>query len=301
MTLIRTMLPLVMALMVLLSACAANTKETDDARLRVVTSFCPVYLIAKEVTANIDGVSLENMAPAQAGCLHDYQLTMNDRKLLEKADVFLACGGGMESFLDEVTEAHNNVKVTEAIGTAAMLPSITGETEYNAHLWMSAEGACVMAANIAHALGEADPAYAEDYRANAEAFAVKVRAQLAEYQGQLEGVENRNIVIFHESFDYVARDFGLNVVGVIAKEPDEEPSAKELNEVIAAVEKYDVRALFADVQYDDRAAVTVSQETGAAVYVVDSLVSADTEDSHYLDIMKENYAVLVQALCEEGN
>ena len=95
MTLLKTMLPLAMALLVLLSACAAEPEKTDSSRLRVVTSFSPVYLIAKEVAANIDGVSLENMAPAQAGCLHDYQLTMDDRKLLEKADVFLACGGGM--------------------------------------------------------------------------------------------------------------------------------------------------------------------------------------------------------------
>ncbi|MDD6878087.1 MAG: metal ABC transporter substrate-binding protein [Clostridiaceae bacterium] len=301
MTLLKTMLPLAMALLVLLSACAAEPEKTDSARLRVVTSFSPVYLIAKEVAANIDGVSLENMAPAQAGCLHDYQLTMDDRKLLEKADVFLACGGGMESFLGEIADAHTALVTAEAVAGASLLPSATGETEYNAHLWMSAEGACVMAANIAHTLGEADPAYAEDYRANADAFSKKVRAQRDEYREKLAAAENRNIVIFHESFDYAAHDFGLNVVGIIAKEPDEEPSAKEINEVCAAVREYGVQALFADTQYDDRAAETVSQETGAAVYAVNSLVGADAGEKGYLELMRENYEVLAQALCGEGN
>lgn len=301
MTLLKTMLPLALALLVLLSACAAAPERTDLARLRVVTSFSPVYLIAKEVVSDIDGVSLVNMAPAQAGCLHDYQLTMDDRKLLEKADVFLACGGGMESFLAEITDAHTALKVEEAVEGASLLPSATGETEYNAHLWMSAEGACVMAANIAHALGEADPAYAEDYRANADAFCEKVRAQRDAYREKLAGAENRNVVIFHESFDYAARDFDLNVVGIIAKEPDGEPSAKEINEVCAAVREYGVCALFADTQYDDRAAETVSQETGARVYKVNSLVGADAEQSGFLDLMRENYEVLTQALCGEGN
>ncbi len=293
----RTVLPLALSLLLLLSACTAGqSQEQSTARMQVTATFSPVYLIAKEVLQGVEGVELSCMAPAQAGCLHDYQLTMNDRKTLERSDMLIACGGGMESFLEDVRTDHPGLAVCEATEGFELLPSATGESEYNAHLWMSADGAIAMAARIAAALGEADPAYSVVYRENAEQFAVRVRELFASWKEKLEPVENRHIVIFHESFAYVARDFDLEVVGLIAREPDEEPSARELNEVIAAVRDYDVQALLADAQYDDRAAVTVSTETGVPYYTVDSLVGADTQKDDYISIMNANCETLYRAL-----
>ena len=291
----KAFLPVLLALMLLLGACAAQ-KPAEPARLRVTATFAPIALLAKEVIGGVGDVSLETMAPAQAGCLHDYQLTMIDRRLLEKSDVLLACGAGMETFLDSVRTDHPGLKVCEAAAGYPLIPSVTGETYWNAHLWMSAEGAAWMADAIAACLGQADPDHAEEYARNAAAFAEKALALRDEYAGKLAGIPNRHIVIFHESFDYTARDFGLEVVGVIAKEPDEEPTAKELNDVIAAVKQYGVPALFADAQYDDRAAQTVSQETGAACSTVDSLVSADPAQTDYLTVMRQNYETLTEAL-----
>ncbi len=295
----KAFLPILLALL-LLSACAAP-QNADKASLRVTATFAPVTLLAKEVIGGVEGVSLETMAPVQAGCLHDYQLTMNDRKLLEKSDVLLACGGGMETFLDSVRADHPSLKVCEAAAGAPLIPSVTGETYWNAHLWMSADGAAWMAESIAACLGKADPENADIYTKNAEAFAGKVKALRDEWSKKLENVPNRHIVIFHESFDYVAQDLGLEVVGVIAKEPDEEPTAKELSDVIAAVKEYAVPALFADAQYDDRAAQTVAQETGAVCCTVDSLVSTDPAQADYLSVMRQNYETLTRALTQEGN
>jgi len=290
------LVPFILIIAILFSACAAGEKETaTDARLEVTASFYPVYIIAREVIGDTEGVSLKNMAPAQTGCLHDYTLTMDDRKTLEKSDLFLCCGAGMESFLDEVTDAHTALTVCEAAEGADLLPSVTGETDYNPHVWMSAEGACLMAGNIADALSEKDPAYAENYRENCELFCSAVMNQYAEYAQRLKAVEGVSVVSFHESFDYLARDFGLNVAAVIAKEPDEEPSAKELQACMDAVRENDVTALFSDSQYSDRAAETVAQETGASVFAMDSVVSGSEKDS-YLTLMQKNYETLCGAL-----
>ncbi len=288
----KKLLLIAVLLTAFLTACAAPAASADA--LRVTATFTPVYLIAREVVGSVPGVSLDTMAPAQAGCLHDYQLTMNDRKRLERSDVLLACGAGMETFLDDVRAAHPTLKVCEAAAGYPLMPSVTGETYWNAHLWMCADGAAWMAESIAACLGAADPDHAAEYTRNAEAFTEKALALRDAYAGKLEGVPNRHIVIFHESFDYVARDFGLEVVGIIAKEPDEEPSARELNEVIAAVRQYGVPALFADAQYDDRAAQTVSRETGVPCCTVSSLTGDGAED--WLAAMRENYETLTGAL-----
>ena len=67
-----------------------TTEETAQADgLTVVTSFYPVYLLAANVTDGVEGVTLKNMTQPQTGCLHDYELTTEDMKTLEGADVLI--------------------------------------------------------------------------------------------------------------------------------------------------------------------------------------------------------------------
>ena len=68
-----------------------NHEEKKEAteQLRVVTSFYPMYVAAENVIGDVEGVTLENLSEPQTGCLHDYQLTAADMKLLSKADVFI--------------------------------------------------------------------------------------------------------------------------------------------------------------------------------------------------------------------
>ena len=76
-----------------------------------VTSFYPMYIAAENVIGDADGVRLENLSEPQTGCLHDFQLTPEDMKLLSTADVFIINGGGIESFMKEVAEAYPNLKI----------------------------------------------------------------------------------------------------------------------------------------------------------------------------------------------
>lgn len=309
----KAILPLILCLLILFSGCAgdstsaaADSAVSGDAQLTVVTSFYPVWLLTAEVTQGVDTVTVSNMAPAQSGCLHDYTLTMNDLKALEKADLFLINGSGMEGFTQQVTDAFPSLQTVALTEGEQLLHGVECAHDhddnhdhgvYNAHLWLSPDGAAAMAENIAEAMAELDAENAGIYRANAERLAVELDALCAEYQQRLSGVTNPHIVIFHESFAYLAEALGLEVVGVIAKEADEEPTAKELTEVIAAVKEYSVTALFTDSQYDDRAAQTVAAETGAEIYELDSLVTEpDGDAAGFAGRMRANFEVIAEAL-----
>ena len=73
-----------------------------ESEVTVVTSFYPMYIAALNIIGDADAVLLENLSEPQTGCLHDYQLTAADMKLLSTADVFVVNGGGIESFLTDV-------------------------------------------------------------------------------------------------------------------------------------------------------------------------------------------------------
>ena len=74
----------------LLTGCGQNSTADNgqkaDGKFRIVTSFYPVYIATANITKGVDGVEVINMTKPQTGCLHDYQLTTDDMKTLDRAD-----------------------------------------------------------------------------------------------------------------------------------------------------------------------------------------------------------------------
>ena len=83
----KTIWALATALLALLATgCAAQT----NGQTTIVTSFYPMYVLTLNVTDGIDGVTVQNMAEQNVGCLHDYQLQTRDMVTLEGADALVS-------------------------------------------------------------------------------------------------------------------------------------------------------------------------------------------------------------------
>ena len=276
---------------------AAGNGQKPDGQFRIVTSFYPVYIATANITKGVDGVEVINMTKPQTGCLHDYQLTTDDMKTLDKANAFVANGAGMESFLDKVINEHKNLKLIDASRDIELLQDEEGE---NPHVWLSITDAISQVDNIASQLAEADPAHAEAYKANAAAYTDKLRALQTKLHAELDGLPHRDIVTFHEAFPYFAKEFNLNIVKVIEREPGTEPTPSELQETIEEdVNKLPVKVLFTEPQYSPAAAETISRETGAKIYSLDPVVTGEANEAAldaYITTMEKNAAVLKEAL-----
>lgn len=287
----------------LLSGCRAAPPE--DGGFRVVATFYPVYVFAQNVAKDVPGVAVTSMAGPEAGCLHDYELKTRDAALIEDADALVACGGGMEAFLPMVAGMRDDLPVIEACEGIALLPSGEhgehgGHDDHehgdNAHVWLDPTLAARQVQNIAAGLSAADPAHAALYAANADAYAQRLTELDEELQSELAPIQGAGIVTFHEAFDYFARAYGLTVETVIEQEPGMEPGARDLARTCDLVRELGIRALFVEPQYPQRAAETVSRETGAAIYTLDPVVSGDGSLTSYEDAMRRNAQTLLEAL-----
>ena len=109
---------------------AKNNDEADD-MLTVVTSFYPMYIAALNVVDGVEGVRLENLSEPQTGCLHDFQLTPEDMKLLSTADVFVINGGGIESFMSDVAKAYPKLDVVEACEDVVLLSDDESDSDHD--------------------------------------------------------------------------------------------------------------------------------------------------------------------------
>ena len=297
------LLCLITATCLALTGCGSNTANTSadnagkkDGSVRIVTTFYPMYIDAINIAKGIDGVSVTNMTKPQTGCLHDYQLTTEDMKTLEKADILIANGAGMESFLDKVIKGQKKLTIIDASQNMELLET---DGEKNPHLWLSVTANIQQVKNITEQLKKADPKHADAYQANANIYIQKLEALKKEMHNTLDKVPHKDIVTFHEAFPYFAKEFGLNIIAVVEREPGSEPTPSELQAVIQQIKPLSSKVLFTEPQYAPSAAQTISRETGAKIFTLDPVVTgestADAMDA-YLVTMRKNMATLKEAL-----
>lgn len=263
----------------------------------IVTSFYPMYIITINITKNIKNIKVTNMTKPQTGCLHDYQLTPEDLKTLEKASLFVINGAGMEGFLDKVIKQQKNLKIIEASKNILIIKNKNGEE--NPHVWVSISNAIIQVKNIADQLASIDTANALQYKINAENYISKLEKLKEKMHQSLDRIKNKDIITFHEAFPYFAREFNLKIVSVIEREPGTAPTPKELEDTIKIIKGSHIKALFAEPQYPAKVAKTIADETGAIIYSLDPAVTGDSRPdafNEYIDIMEQNLKSLQKAL-----
>lgn len=279
-----------------LSCLLLTSAALASAELTITATFYPLYLAAINLAHGVAGVTVQCMAPAQAGCLHDYQMTTADRKLLSDSDVIIYNGAGLEVFMDPLLPTLSGALVEASRG----IELLAGDHEaYNPHVWTSVAGMMAQVQNIADGLCQADPGNEAQYRANAAGYMERLEALRAELSQTLAPCAGEPIVTFHEAFDYFAAEYGLRVVAVVTHDTGTAPAARQLAQVAQTIRAEGVKALFAEPQYEDASVRVLSRETGVPVYLLDPVVSGDVNAQDldaYPRVMRENARTVIEAL-----
>jgi len=283
--------------LVLIALCVAQVGlavGNDTKSLKVLASFYPMYVMTLNVVSDTPNVSVECMTEPITGCLHDYQLTPANLKTLVAADVFVANGAGMETFIEKAVKQSPHLQVIEASKGMKLA------FDDNPHVWVSVSGAIQQTENIAKGLAAVDPAHAAAYQKNAANYVARLEALRQKMHTALDGLKYRDIITFHEAFPYFASEFNLRIVAVIEREPGSEPSAGELAQTIRTVKKSNVKALFAEPQYPAKSAQIIERETGVPVSILDPAVTGPRDPvqarNSYLRTMENNGKILQKAL-----
>ncbi|HEX3011953.1 MAG TPA: metal ABC transporter substrate-binding protein [Syntrophomonadaceae bacterium] len=276
----------------------SNSRPQTEEKNKTVTiaaSFYPVYIFTLNIAANIPDVKVIDMTKPTTGCLHDYAVTPEDMKNLEGAKFLVISGAGTESFMSKVIKQFPDLKIIDSSRGIPLIKGSGNEGD-NPHIWVSISDAIMQVRNIGKQLAAMDPDHADQYQANTEAYVAKLEKERNKMHRGLQGVKNRDIITFHEAFPYFAREFGLNIAGVIEREPGSEPSARELGQTVEKINKLKVKAIFTEPQYPAESAQTIARETGCKVYTLDPVVSGPMNADAYIDIMDSNYKTLKEAL-----
>lgn len=308
--LISVMIIMVVAVFAIIS----NKKESeiDDGNIRIVTSFYPVYVLTINLTDQISDIEVDSLTDFSSGCLHDYQLTTNDMRLLSNADVFIINGGGMEEYLEDVISNYPHLTIINLSKNIPMIESLEHEGEHNPHVWLDPElymkqienardGLIEYINNLASESISSD--IAEKINSNASNYLKKVGDIADDMNGLINIARDMSekdnisikVVVFHDSISYFANKAGLEVAFSLEIHDDTPLSAGKIAEVIDLINKENIRYLFTEHLHDDTISDRIKEETNAGVYKIDTAVTGEVDKDSYLRAMRNNIETLSRA------
>lgn len=293
-----------------------GTRQSTEIKHTLVTSFYPEYIIVKNLIEECDSINVKNMTSSATGCLHDYQLTSSDMKKLEHTDALIINGGGMESFLDDIKKVYPDIKIINSSKNIKLLKNIESHShekhsdseehndiekhqsqdnhkheEYNAHVWLNPGNYLIQIDNITTELCKLYPKYKTTISNNAKDYTRKVKSlqkDITELNKKIKNKKEKNAILFHDSFAYIADAFNINIISCIEIESDSSLSAGTIANTIDEINLHNIKILLSEKQFKTTIADNISSETKAKVYVLDSLVTGDNSKNSYINGMKSN-------------
>ena len=303
-----------MLLLVFGEPCLAPKLEAgvDKKPLRIVCTILPVYIFTLNVVGQVPDTEVKLLLPPRQGCPHNYDLTPGDLMVLSRADVIVANGLGMDSFLEAFIR-DQRPKVSLIEGAVKIVPlkepspptrqhRVSGRKEHdhadevNGHAWVSPEKAAIMVETIAEGLARKDALHASEFRNNGRQYAERLRALAGEIKAVVARAGNRKIMAFHDILAYLARDTGLTVVDILEPQLGVEPSSRDMVRLIRTAKTQKIAAIFSEPPYSDKLVRAIAQEAGVPWYPFDPVATGRPAADTYETVMKKNIEILRKAL-----
>ena len=282
--------------------------------------------IAVDVVAHIGGSAVELTALLPIGAdPHGYTPAPRDLQAVADADVIFVSGFNLEEGLGDTLESVAGdvpiVSLSEGIqplvfssetlpeeGDGDTHPTESSEDAdhdhegIDPHVWLDPTNVVQWAENAARALSTLDPerastfnASASEYIARLEALDTWIFAKLA-----LLPEDARSLVTDHRAFGYFADRYGLEIVGAVipAYSSTASPSPQDLAALLAAIQAYDVPAVFVGVSVNPTLAERIAEDSGIILVPLytGTLSRADGPAATYIEMMEFDVNAIVNAL-----
>lgn len=281
----------------------------DGRPLVVATTVAPITSIVANVAAGTP-TQITGVVPEGTNS-HTFEPPPSAAAILEDADVVFINGLVLEEPTKELALANQrDGSVICELGTA-ILP----ESEYvfdfsfpieggkpNPHLWTNPPMVIEYAALARDVLSAADPTHSDRYSANFEAFRVKVDAlsDAVRTASATMTAEQRQLLTYHDAYAYFAEEYDWNVIGAIQPSSFDEPTPREVADLIEQVKEAGVSAIFGSEVFPSDVLEQIGGETGVRYVDVlrdDDLPGGPGDPEHsWLGLMRFNYITMVEAL-----
>ena len=291
-----------------------NVDFINAPKLKVVTSFSVLADLAQKIGGQY--VEVNTLVDWDEDA-HVFHPSPKDIKYLSRADLLLINGLGFEGWIERLVSSSKfkGQLVTTTSGVDVITHEEDGSHEHDhghghdndqtlatdPHAWQSLSAVKVYVGNILNALIELDSKHEKYYLGNAAQYLEKLDALAIETKTKMAKLSDaqRNIVIPHNAFAYLARDYDLHVYSLKGLSSEAEASAAQIAQVIRKIKAENIQAVFSETTADKRLIKLVQQETDALMggALISGALSRNLAPT-YLDMMRYNIDTIITALSE---
>lgn len=293
---ISAILSILMGITLIGCGAKTETKEQDvlSDKLNVMVSIYPLKEFTEKIGGDkvkVDCLVPDNMEP------HDYEPKTKDFEALTKSKVFIYNGLGMESWVDNVSDAikDNDVVILDSSNGIEVRKE---EDAIDPHSWLSLKNAEIQALNIKDTLVKVDEKNKDYYEENYNKFKEELESLYNEYKPKFDTLNKKDFITGHAAFGYLCRDFGLTQKSVENLFAEGEPTPKQLEELVKFCKENNIKTIFSESLASPKVSETLAHEVGANVVPILTLESKE-DDKGYIEAMNYNLDEIYKCLSEE--
>ena len=259
-------------------------------------------------------VRVQSIVPPGANG-HTYEPVPADAIVAATADLYIDNGRGLNDSVTDFVRANYRadtpeVVLSDVIPESEVIATDTAEQiaahghahSFNAHFWTDPIYASKYVERIAIALGSIDPNNASIYTARAQEFVARMQTYDSAFRAAIASIPeaNRKLVVYHDSWSYFGRRYGIPIVGAIQPVSFSEPSADEVRRMIDQIRAESVPAFFGSEVFPSDVLEAIAAETGANYYADlsdEELPGTPGSPEHsYEGMMLQNVRLITSAL-----
>jgi len=262
-----------------------------SAKMQVCVSILPQAFFVQKIAGDLVDIEVlvkPGSSPAT------YAPKPSQLKLISDSSLYFTIGVDFEqNWLHRFSSINDEMKLidtTKGIEKISMKNDNHEKEEHEGHhhkgldphVWLDPILVTSQVNIITDALVKEDPKNSKIYFQNRENFIKELNAVDAEIKKILSNTKDREFIVFHPSFGYFAKRYGLEQI-TIEKE-GKEPSVKHIKKVIDFAKEHQIKRVFVAPQFSQKSAKQIAKLIDGTVTSINPL--ARKWDENILNIAK---------------
>ena len=283
-------------------------QDKSTTRPLVISTIKPLHALVYQIAGGAHSpLELRQLLPDGASP-HHYALRPSEMQGLEQAKVIFRIDPALETFLNKPLAGLPPSTTVIALANSQgvqLLPNRTPhhdtdehETEHHddtiganankdLHIWLNPQNALAMSRIIAETLTQIDPAHQADYQRNAQALQQQIHNTDQHIRHQLQGLQQKPYLAFHDAWQYFDSYYGLNFAGAVTLDVSRQAGARHIQAIRRLIEQEKAVCLFQEPQFPPALVTTLADGSKIKVGELDPLgMKLPLDDNTYTQLLQ---------------
>jgi zinc/manganese transport system substrate-binding protein len=166
----------------------------------------------------------------------------------------------------------------------------------NPHFLMDPLNGAIVADTIAQRLCELDAGGCASFKFNAQALRGRIEGALAKWTTTLAPYQGAKVVVYHDSWPYFTKRFGLTTVGYVEPKPGVPPPPSHVSALADLIKREQVSVILMEPYHQRSIPDLLARQTGVKVLVLAPTVGATPGTESYVALFDTDVARVAEAL-----